>query len=145
MHQRVNLNFFISQVFIKMSSSIIGDARYQELNMSFTFDEQEEGKMTVNAVADRIPYQLEILANPDHDFEDLKSILLSNKFNFVSKTSELFKIKIGFTFLEFKNVEKMTLNTLKGTITELSDKLKEKSHKIMTIEEGMKRMRKDFE
>ncbi len=128
-----------------MSSSIIGDARYQELNMSFTFDEQEEGKMTVHAVADRIPYQLELLANPDLDFEDLKNILLSNKFNLVSRTSELFKIKIGFTFLEFKNVEKMSLNTLKETITELSDKLKEKSHKIMTIEEGMKRMKKDFD
>jgi hypothetical protein len=113
--------------------------------MSFTFDEQEEGKMTVHAVADRIPYQLELLANPDLDFEDLKNILLSNKFNLVSRTSELFKIKIGFTFLEFKNVEKMSLNTLKETITELSDKLKEKSHKIMTIEEGMKRMKKDFD
>ncbi len=51
-----------------MSSSFIGDAKYQELNMSFTFDEQEEGKIIVNAIADQVPYQLELFANPDLDF-----------------------------------------------------------------------------
>ncbi len=125
-----------------MSSSIIGDAKYQELNMSFTFDEQEEGKITVNAVADQNPYQLELFANPDLDFEDLKNILISKQFKLVSKTPEIMKIKIGCTFFEFKNVEKMTLNTLKETITELSNTLKEKSHKIMALEEGMKQLRK---
>jgi hypothetical protein len=128
-----------------MSSSIIGDAKYQELNMSFTFDEHEEGKMTVNAVADRIPYQLELFANPDLDFEDLKNILLSKQFKLVSKTPEIMKIKVAFTFFEFKNVEKMTLNTLKETITELSSKLQEKSHKIVALEDGMKQLRKDVD
>jgi hypothetical protein len=121
-----------------MSSSIIGDAKYQELNMSFTFEEQEEGKITVNAVADQIPYRLELFANPDLDFEDLKNILLSKQFKFLSKTSEILKIKIGFTFLEFKNVQKMTLNALKETITELSSKLQEKTHKIVILEEVVK-------
>ncbi len=51
-----------------MASSIIGDAKYQELNMSFIFDEQEEGKIIVNAIADQIPYQLELFFNPDLDF-----------------------------------------------------------------------------
>jgi hypothetical protein len=41
-----------------MASSIIGDAKYQELNMSFTFDEQNEDKKIINAIADHTPYQL---------------------------------------------------------------------------------------
>jgi hypothetical protein len=128
-----------------MSSSIIGDAKYQELNMSFTFDDQEEGKITVNALADQIPYQLELFANPDLDFEDLKNILLSKQFKLVSKTPEIMKIKVAFAFFEFKNVEKMTLNTLKETITELSSTLQEKSHKIVVLEEVVKELRKDFD
>ena len=128
-----------------MSSSIIGNAKYQELNMSFTFKEHEEGKITLNAVADQIQYQLELFANPDLDFEELKNVLLSKQFKLVSKTPEIMKIKIAFAFFEFKNFEKMTLNTLKETITELSDKLKEKSQKIMTLEDGMKQLRKDVD
>jgi hypothetical protein len=41
-----------------MASSIIGDAKYQELNMSFSFDVQQENKLIVNALADHTPYQL---------------------------------------------------------------------------------------
>jgi hypothetical protein len=41
-----------------MASSIIGDAKHQELNMSFTFDEQNEVKKIINAIADHTPYQL---------------------------------------------------------------------------------------
>ena len=101
--------------------------------------------MTVNAVADQIPYQLELLANPDLDFEDLKNILISKHFKLVSKTPEILKIKIAFAFFEFKNVEKMTLNALKETITELSNTLKEKTQKIVVLEEVVKELRKDFD
>ena len=41
-----------------MASSIIGDAKYQELNMSFTFDEQHEDKLIIHALADHNSYQL---------------------------------------------------------------------------------------
>jgi hypothetical protein len=81
-----------------MASSIIGDAKCQELNMSFTFDEQEEGKIIVNALAGQTPYQQEIFFDPDLDFEDLKNTLLSKQFKLVSKTPEILKIKIGVTF-----------------------------------------------
>ncbi len=106
-----------------MASSIIADAKYQELNMLFTFDEQEEGKIIVNAVADHIPYQLEFFSNPDFDLEDLKNIFISKQFKLVSRTPEILKIKIAFTFYEFKNVEKMTINTLKKNIAELSNEM----------------------
>jgi hypothetical protein len=38
----------------------------------------------------------------------------------------------------------MTLNTLKETITEMNNTLKEKSHKIVVLEEIVKELRKDF-
>jgi hypothetical protein len=40
------------------SSSIIGDAIYQELNMSFTFDETQEDRLIIRAFADHTAYQL---------------------------------------------------------------------------------------
>jgi hypothetical protein len=51
--------------------------------MSFTFDEQEEGKITVKALDDQILYKVEVFANPDLDFESLKDILLSEKFRII--------------------------------------------------------------
>jgi hypothetical protein len=39
-----------------MTFNIIGDAKHQELNMSFTFDEQNEDKMIINALVDHTPY-----------------------------------------------------------------------------------------
>jgi hypothetical protein len=41
-----------------MDSKIIGDAMYQELNMAFSFEEHDPSKLIVEAVADRISYQL---------------------------------------------------------------------------------------
>jgi hypothetical protein len=41
-----------------MDSKIIGDAMYQELNMAFSFDEQDPSKIIVYVVADRVSYQL---------------------------------------------------------------------------------------
>ncbi len=58
-YQRVCFFIFLSlYYFWIMASSIIGDAKYQELNMSFTFDEQNEDKKIINAIADHTPYQL---------------------------------------------------------------------------------------
>ena len=51
-----------------MNSSIIGDAKHQELNISFTFDEQHQDKLIVNAIVNHTPYQLKLLSNPDLDF-----------------------------------------------------------------------------
>ena len=41
-----------------MDTSIIANTKCQELNMSFSFDEHQEGKLIVNAFADHTPYQL---------------------------------------------------------------------------------------
>ncbi len=41
-----------------MSSSVIGDAKYQELNMSFTFDERLKDKLIIHALADHNSYQI---------------------------------------------------------------------------------------
>jgi hypothetical protein len=62
---------------------MIGDAKNQEPNISFTFEEQEEGKITVNALDDQILYKVEVFDNPDLDFESLKNILLSEKFTLI--------------------------------------------------------------
>ena len=43
--------------------------------MSFSFDEQEEGKITANALDDQILYKVEVFAKPDLDFETIKNIL----------------------------------------------------------------------
>lgn len=51
-----------------MDSKIIGDAKYQELNMAFSFDEQDPSKIIVDVVADRIIYQLELKADLEIDF-----------------------------------------------------------------------------
>ncbi len=51
-----------------MNSSVIGDAKHQELNMSFTFDEHYQDKLIVNVITNHTPYQLELLSNPDLDF-----------------------------------------------------------------------------
>jgi hypothetical protein len=36
--------------------------------MSFSFDEQHEDKLIVNALADHTPYQLELFSNLELDF-----------------------------------------------------------------------------
>ena len=58
---------------------------------------------------------------------------------------ETLKLKMGFTSFEFKNVEKMTLNTLKETITQLNNKLTEQCQKNAVLEDGMKQLRKDVD
>ena len=58
---------------------------------------------------------------------------------------EILKLKMGFTSFEFKNVEKMTLNTLKQTITELNYKLTGQCQKYSVLEDGMKQLRKEFD
>ena len=58
---------------------------------------------------------------------------------------ETLKLKISFTFFKFKNFEKMTLNTLKETITQLSNKLTEQCKKNTVFEDGMKQLRKDVD
>jgi hypothetical protein len=95
------------------SSSIIGDAIYQELNMSFTFDEMQKDKLIICAFAEHTAYQLELIINPDLDFLDLKNALFSKHFKLVSKSPEILKLKIGITYLEFKNTHKITLDSLK--------------------------------
>lgn len=40
-----------------MASSIIPDAKHQELNISFTFDEQYEEKAIIKALVDHTPYE----------------------------------------------------------------------------------------
>ena len=58
-YQRVGFIIILSlHYFWIMASNIIGDAKHQELNMSFTFDEQNEDKKIINAIADHTPYQL---------------------------------------------------------------------------------------
>ena len=128
-----------------MASSIIGDAKYQELNMSFTFDEQHEDKLIIHALADNNSYQLELDFNPDLDFEDLKHVLINKQFKLASKSPETLKLKIGVTYFEFKNVEKLTLNTLKETISELSSKLKEQSQKNTSLEAAFNKMKVEFD
>jgi hypothetical protein len=63
-----------------MDSSIIHDDKYQELKISFSFDEKHEKKLAISALVDKDSYSLELNFNPDFDFEDLKSALLSKQF-----------------------------------------------------------------
>ena len=49
-------------------SSIIPDAKHQELNISFTFDQSQEDKLIIDALVDHTPYQTEIVYNLDLDF-----------------------------------------------------------------------------
>jgi hypothetical protein len=123
------------------SSSIIGDAIYQELNMSFTFDEMQKDKLIICAFADHTAYQLELIINPDLDFIDLKNALFSKHFKLVSKSPEILKLKIGITYLEFKNSHKITLDSLKESIKELSNKLKSQSQNNIFLEDTIHKMK----
>ncbi len=52
-----------------MTSNIIADAKYQELNMSFVFNDEIEGKLLIKALSNNTAYEIEILPNPHFDFE----------------------------------------------------------------------------
>ena len=88
-----------------MTSSVIADAKYQELNMSFDFEVQED-KMIIRAKLENATYQTEKEIDPDLDFEDLKDLLSNKQFKIVTKTAEILKLKVGVLSLEFKNYEK---------------------------------------
>jgi hypothetical protein len=89
-----------------MTSSVIADAKYQELNMSFDCEVQED-KLIIRANVENVTYQTEKAIDPDLDFEDLKDLLNNKQFKIVTKTAEILKLKIGGVLsLEFKNYEK---------------------------------------
>lgn len=88
-------------------------AKHQELDISFTFDEQCPDRLIINAMVNHVPYHHEVFSHLDIDFEDIKNALLTKQFKLVSKTSEILKLKIAFATFEFKNIEKITLSSMK--------------------------------
>jgi hypothetical protein len=76
------------------SSSIIGDAKYQELKMSFEFKTSGENLVIVAHVNNE-RYEGERVFDPDFDFEDIKEDLLNKQFKIVSHTNEILKLKVG--------------------------------------------------
>ncbi len=69
----------------------------------------------IDTLVDGASYQAVIVYNPDLnlDFQDIKNGLISKQFKIVSRTPEILKLKIAMISVEFKNVEKMVIKTLK--------------------------------
>jgi hypothetical protein len=86
-----------------ISNSIIADDKHQELNISFTFQLQED-KLLINAILDRMNYQAMCLPHPDIDFDDIKEALVEKSFKFVSQSPEILKLKVGPVKIDLKNL-----------------------------------------
>ncbi len=88
----------------------------------------------MNALLDHMNYQSERIRTPDADFDDLKAALIEKHFKFVSKTSEILILKVGFVKLDFKNLEKTGLIELKEKVNLLNDQLNEQTDKNHLLE-----------
>lgn len=119
---KYNSDYCILQKFAMNLKSIIQDARHQELNILFTYEELEN-RMIIKARCDRTIYQTECKVNPDIDFKELMDALESKQFKFVSKTPETLNLKVGPLRLDFKNFENMPGIELSEKVDTLSNRL----------------------